>query len=346
MKIKKTLAFDDVLLSPRFSAIESRSSIDVSTSLRDLPFGLPMVSSPMDTVTESAMLKAMSESRGLGIVHRYNTIQAQSSIVHRAHAEGAKNIGAAIGVSGDYIDRAKSLVMAGANVLCIDIAHGHHSLMKNALKCVRSMFDDSVYIIAGNVATLEGFNDLSDWGADGVRVGIGGGSICSTRIQTGHGVPTFQSILDCASSDRDAALISDGGIRNSGDVCKALAAGADFVMLGSALAGTDESPGEVLHAPEVASGKLTYSKQKVYRGMASIEAQVDWRGHAASEEGVSSTVPYRGSVEKVLSSLEKGLRSGMSYSGSSSLSEFRSKAVFIAQTQSGQIESSTHVNMM
>lgn len=344
MKITKTITFDDVLLRPKYSSIESRKDIDVSSSMRDLTLRLPVVSSPMDTVTESEMLVAMDKLGGLGIVHRYNTITEQSKLVHIAHASGAKNVGAAVGVSGDYLDRAKSLVMAGANVLCVDIAHGHHSLMKNALKCLRSSFDETVYIIAGNVATLEGFNDLADWGADAVRVGIGGGSICSTRIQTGHGVPTLQSIIDCASSDRDTALIADGGIRTSGDVCKAIAAGADFVMFGSKLAGTDESPGEFLHVPEMLNGRINYTKQKVYRGMASVEAQVDWRGHTSSVEGVSSTVPYKGTVKDVLEEIERGLRSGMSYSGSSSISEFQSKAEFIQQTQSGQIESSTHIN--
>lgn len=344
MRIAKTITFDDVLLRPRYSDIESRKDISLTSSMRDLKIQLPVVSSPMDTVTESDMLIAMDRVGGLGIAHRYNTIPEQSKLVHIAHASGAKNVGAAVGVSGDYLDRAKALVMAGANVICVDIAHGHHSLMKNALKCLRSSFDDSVYIIAGNVATLEGFNDLSDWGADAVRVGIGGGSICSTRIQTGHGVPTLQSIVECAESDRDAALIADGGIRTSGDVTKAIAAGADFVMLGSKLAGTEETPGEVLHVPEMVNGKLTYSMHKVYRGMASVEAQVDWRGHTSSVEGVSSTVPFRGKVEDVVQEIERGLRSGMSYSGARSISEFQAKAQFIQQTISGQVESSTHIN--
>lgn len=346
MKITKTITFDDVLLKPQYSDIDSRSQIDVSSKIKDLSIGLPIISSPMDTVTESEMLVAMDNSQGLGIVHRYNTISEQSKMVHIAHASGSKNIGAAVGVSGDYLDRAKSAVMAGANVICVDIAHGHHSLMKNALKCLRSSFDETVYIIAGNVATLEGFNDLSDWGADAVRVGIGGGSICSTRIQTGHGVPTLQSIIDCSASDRDASLIADGGIRTSGDVTKAIAAGADFVMLGSKLAGTEETPGEFLHVPEMVNGKLTYSMHKVYRGMASVEAQVDWRGHTSSVEGVSSTVPHRGKVKDVLEEIERGLRSGMSYSGSRSIREFQLRAQFIQQTHSGQIESSTHVNLI
>jgi IMP dehydrogenase len=190
--------------------------------------------------------------------------------------------------------------------------------------------------MAGNVATLEAFNDLADWGANSIRVGIGGGSICSTRIQTGHGMPTLHSIMECSLSDRDAALIADGGIRNSGDVVKALAAGADAVMLGSLLAGTSQTPGEEIY--------LNGEKHKTYRGMASKDAQIDWRGHFASVEGVSSTVPMKGSVSNVLSEIERGLRSGMSYSGAKTLSELHSKSEFIIQTAAGAAESSTHIN--
>ena len=190
--------------------------------------------------------------------------------------------------------------------------------------------------MAGNVATLEAFNDLADWGADSVRIGIGGGSICSTRIQTGHGVPTLQSVIDCSKTDRNALLIADGGFKTSGDVVKALAAGADFVMLGSMLAATDESPGETFIS---ADGK----RYKVYRGMASKEAQMEWRGKTASLEGVSTTVPYKGSVELILSELEQGIRSGFSYTGARTLAELQSRAQFIKQSSAGQIESSTHI---
>ena len=190
--------------------------------------------------------------------------------------------------------------------------------------------------MAGNVATLQAFNDLADWGAHAIRVGIGGGSICSTRIQTGHGIPTFQSVLDCGKSDRDAALIADGGIRTSGDMVKALAAGADFIMVGSMLAGTDETPGEVM---------TIYGSppHKIYRGMASKEAQSDWRGRVSSIEGVTHTVPYRGPVSEVLHEMAVGIRSGLSYSGARSIQELQAKARFIRQTSAGAIESSTHI---
>ena len=160
----------------------------------------------------------------------------------------------------DFVERAIALVNTGVGFLCIDVAHGHHSKMRYALQTLRKTMGDSIHIMAGNVATLEAFNNLADWGADSIRVGIGGGSICSTRIKTGHGMPTLQSIMDCSLSDRDAALVADGGIRNSGDITKALAAGADFVMVGSLLAGTDETPGKTI---ESGNGAEEYHRLKV-----------------------------------------------------------------------------------
>ena len=189
-------------------------------------------------------------------------------------SQSRSRVAAAVGTSGDYLERAAALVGHGAKILCVDVAHGHHVLMKLALTKLRELFGDTVHIMAGNVATLEGYNDLVDWGADSVRCNIGGGSICSTRIQTGHGVPGLHTIIDCARSDRNAPIIADGGIRNSGDIVKALAAGADFVMLGSLLSGTDETPGDVINTRE--------GKFKSYRGMASKDAQVEWRGRTAS----------------------------------------------------------------
>ncbi len=336
--MKNSLSFDDVLLVPGYSDVTSRKDIDLGNNLGFIRLDLPIVSSPMDTITEADMAVALDKTGGIGIIHRYNTVKEQSNQIHKAHAAGATNIGAAIGVTEEYLDRAKYAVMAGANVLCVDIAHGHHCLMKNALKNLKSLFEGTVHIMAGNVATLEAFNDLSDWGADSIRVGIGGGSICSTRIQTGHGVPTLQSIIDCAKSDRGAMLIADGGIKNSGDIVKAIAAGADFVMLGSLLSGTDETPVEKHWDPT--TGSWVYP----YRGMASVEAQIKWRGHTSSIEGVSSVVTDKGKVSDVLSELEKGLRSGLSYTGSRDITNFQSKSTFIQQSTSGQIESSTHIN--
>ena len=182
---------------------------------------------------------------------------------------------------------------------------------------------------------MEGYNDLVDWGADSIRCNIGGGSICSTRIQTGHGVPGIQTIMDCAASGRGAPIIADGGLRSAGDIVKALAAGADFVMLGSLLAGTDETPGDVINTRR---GKL-----KSYRGMASKDAQIEWHGKTASLEGIATTIPCKGPVEDVLEELNRGIRSGFSYSGARTLTELQSKAKFVSQTPAGAHESSTHI---
>ena len=320
--MEQALSFDDVLLVPQYSEIASRSEVDTSFSMRALrKFQLPIVSSPMDTVTGEEMACAISQAGGVGVLHRYNSIKEQALMVMNITSQG-HDVGAAIGVGEGFLERAMALAQGGVSFLCVDVAHGHHSSVRYALE-------------AGNVATLQGFNDLADWGADSIRVGIGGGSICSTRIQTGHGIPTLQSIMDCSATDRDALLVADGGIRNSGDMVKALAAGADLVMVGSLLAGTDETPGEVLNTKE--------GKKKVYRGMASKEAQNAWRGRVSSIEGVSHVVPYRGPVKEVLHDLGVGIRSGLSYSGARSIAEFQSKARAIRQTSAGAIESSTHI---
>jgi len=336
---KNNLSYDDVLLVPQYSDIRSRSGIDVSTDLgNNLKLELPIFSSPMDTISEAPMAIEISKHGGAAIIHRYVGIEKQARMIRMAHdlAKTDLIVGAAIGVTDDYVKRAKALHDAGAAFLCVDVAHGHHILMKEALHELRATLGSDIHIMAGNVATVSAVNDLADWGADSIRCNIGGGSICSTRIQTGHGVPGLQTILDCAKTDRDVKIIADGGIRNSGDIVKALAAGADAVMCGSLLAGTDETPGKVL---EDKSGV----RWKIYRGMASKEAQISWRGRYASHEGVSTTVPYRGSVKYILEDLERGIRSGFSYSGARSLSELHACAQFVEQTTSGLTESHTHI---
>jgi len=337
-KMRKALSFDDVLLEPQYSDIFSRKDVDLSVDLgRGVELELPIISSPMDTISGKDMAIAMMSAGGMAIIHRYNTIEEQVGIITKVVEERfPANIGAAIGITGNYLERADLLYTAGIKMLCIDVAHGDHTLMREALQTLKNKFNDSVHIMAGNVATLEGFNRLADWGADSIRVGIGGGSICSTRIKTGHGIPTFQSILDCAKSDREAKLIADGGIKNSGDIIKSIAAGADAIITGSLLAGTDETPGPIVHDEKG-------NQYKSYRGMASRSAQVDWRGKSSSPEGVSTQVIYKGSVIDILSDLEGGIRSGLSYSGSIDLDILRAKAKFLTQTNAGQKESWTHI---
>lgn len=357
--MRETIAFDDVLLEPQYSDIKSRSEVDIGSNLgrltradtfrsesgtsmsvelreEEINFSVPIISSPMDTVTEAEMAVAMSKSGGFGILHRYNNIEDQVAMAKSAFTYTGRDttLAAAIGATGDYLERAKELNSAGVKIFCIDVAHGHHTHVKDALFNLRQEISN-IHLMAGNVATLTAFKDLENWGADSIRVGIGGGSICSTRIRTGHGIPTLQSIFDCASVARTAKVIADGGFKKSGDIVKALAAGADFVVLGSMLAGTDETPGEVLKK----DGKL----YKKYRGMASEEAQLDWRGRCSVSEGICATVPYRGRLSAVLAEIEGGIRSGLSYSGARNISELRARAKFLKQTSSAQLESNTHI---
>jgi IMP dehydrogenase len=333
----KGLTYDDVLLVPQYSDIESRSEVSLATELgRGVDLKIPIISSPMDTVSETDMAGTLGDLGGLSIIHRYNSIEEQAGMI--ASLGGEVLVGAAVGIAGDYIDRAIACVEAGAKVICIDVAHGHHILMKKAIKKIRKAVGKKIHIMAGNVATLEGFNDLADWGADSIRCNIGGGSICTTRVQTGHGVPGLETIFQCSKSDRNAKIIADGGIKNSGDIVKALAAGADAVMLGSLLAGTSESPGRTFKDTD---GKL----RKVYRGMASAEAQKDWRGRVSSQEGVSSSVPWRGPVGDVIEGLERGIRSGLSYSGARSVKELQAKAQWLQQSNASTTESSAHIRL-
>ena len=331
--MREALTYNDVLLVPQYSDIRSRTEVSLQSNLGTIECEIPIIASPMDTITTSPMAATMDSCGGLGIIHRYNSIETQCDHVGCMPVEAM--VGAAIGTSGDYLERATALVNTGVTLLCIDVAHGHHILMKEALRKLRVTLGNKVHIMAGNVATLEGYNDLVDWGADSVRCNIGGGSICSTRIQTGHGVPGLQTIMDCAASGRGAPIIADGGLRNAGDIVKALAAGADFVMLGSLLAGTDETPGDIINTRK--------GKVKAYRGMASADAQIDWRGKTSSLEGIATTVPCKGPVDDIISELVRGVRSGLSYSGARSITELQAKAEFVRQTSSGQAESATHI---
>jgi IMP dehydrogenase len=328
--MKEALSYDDVLLAPAFSEIESRSQVDLTSYLdKDLRFDTPIIASPMDTVSGAEMGIKLSQLGGVAVIHRYNTIEEQCKIVKTVKESGGR-VGAAIGTTGDFLQRLNALIFVGVDFICIDVAHGHHKLVHDAIKIIRAKYP-FMHIMAGNVATAEGFAALQEWGADSIRVGVGGGSICSTRIQTGHGVPNLTAIMDCAAVAHRATLIADGGIKNAGDIVKALAAGADFVMLGSLLAGTDEAPGDIV------------AGMKAYRGMASREAQEEWRGKSSAPEGIATTVTYKGPVEPIFNDLVGNIKSGLSYSGATTISGLFNKAQFIRQTSAGQLESSTHI---
>jgi IMP dehydrogenase len=342
--LQTALTFDDVLLVPAFSSIVSRSEVDLRLNLGpSIQLSLPVISSPMDTVTEADMAVAISKAGGLGIIHRYNSIEQQAKLVMEAKKGGAKFVGGAVGSTGDFYERALELFKSNVDVICVDVAHGHHQNVKDAMEKLQSLKDTAIgtiHLMAGNVATGKGFQDLSDWGADSIRVGIGGGSICSTRLQTGFGVPNLAAIFDCVQTQAyksgKTKLIVDGGIKNSGDMVKAFAAGAHFVMCGSMLAGTDESPGETF-----TDGNGV--KMKNYRGMASREAQTDWRGKSSAPEGISTFIKHKGSVVNILQDIHGNIQSGYSYAGARNFHELAGKVQFIQQTSAGAAESFTHI---
>lgn len=332
-----SLSFDDVILVPQYSDIRSRSEIDMSVKLTDdLVLTLPIISSPMNTVTETNMANAIHRLGGLGILHRYNTIEYQSKLL--SYVEVQEKRAAAIGVTGDYQERLTALVAQGLRIVCLDIAHGDHILMEEAIQWVKSTFPQ-LYIIAGNVATAAGFERLSRAGANAIRVSIGSGSICTTRIQTGHGRPTLEAIIQIAKykekTGDTALIVADGGIKNAGDIVKCLAAGADLVMLGSLLAGTYESPGRVV--------KTAQGSFKRYAGMASKEAQLKGRGHYNSIEGIATMVKFKGNVAFTIADLQKNIASGMSYSGARTIKELQELAIFQIQSMASHIEGMPHI---
>ena len=330
------LTFDDVLIVPSKSAVRSRKDPNLSTRLtKNLSIGMPFISANMDTVTESAMAVAMGNMGGVGILHRFMTIEQQIQEVHRVRGAGLKIIGASIGVNEEGLVRAEALVKEGVNLLTIDIAHGHSVAMVEMLQKLRDKFQNKVDLIAGNVATPEATEELIRAGADAIKVGIGPGSMCTTRIITGAGVPQLTAVAWCAEAARShkVPVIADGGLKSSGDVVKALAAGAETVMLGSLLAGCLETPGEI------------HGGKKHYRGMASRAAQVSWRGglpEGMAPEGEPTSVPVKGSAKDVIMELAGGLRSGMSYINAENLREIIEKARFMEMSANGFRESVAH----
>ncbi len=332
----KALTFDDVLLVPNKSDVRSRKDPDLSTRFtKSLNIKIPIMSSNMDTITELEMAKAMSDLGGVGILHRFMTIEEQISQVQQLKALNHEVIAASIGVNQDYKERAQALVDAGANVLTVDIAHGHSIQMIETVKYLKDTFGEKIQIIAGNIATPEGTLDLIEAGADAIKVGIGPGSMCTTRIITGCGVPQLTAVALCAeaANSKGIPVIADGGIKTSGDIVKALAAGASSVMLGSMLSGTIETPGEIKKG------------QKMYRGMASKAAQVSWRGElpkGMAPEGESTFVAIKGHVSDVINEVCGGIRSGMSYVNATSISDVKNNAYFMEMSSFGRLESGAH----
>jgi len=327
-------SFDDVLLVPQHSTIESRADVDLSTQLGDMRLGLPLVSANMDTVTEAKMAIAMGTAGGAGILHRFADLETQARWVYDCKQACVPSI-ISVGARGEHYGFLSEI---DVDAICVDVAHGDHL---NIVKLVRGLREDfpSLDIIAGNVATGAAALRLAVAGANIIKVGIGPGSVCSTRIVTGHGMPQLSAIMEAREKlneiNKPTFIIADGGIRYPGDIVKALAAGADAVMLGSLLAGTDEAAGERIVEHGVA--------YKTFRGMASRDVQTQKRaGQTLRIEGVTAKVPYRGPVSDTLDNLEAGIRSGFSYSGANNLAELREIAEFVVVTGNTLKENHPH----
>ncbi len=327
------ITFDDVLLVPAYNHHESRRIVDTSSTdrLGHLTLSLPVMSSNMDTITESVMANFMTSKGGIGVLHRFLSIE--DNIKEFKACRGPVFV--SIGCNSAELTRAEALRDAGAVFFCVDVAHAHAKYVGKTLKSLRHLLGTRC-IMAGNVATYAGADYLASCGADIIKAGIGGGSVCSTRIKTGFGVPMLTCIQDCARSDR--SIVADGGLRTSGDIVKALAFGADFVMIGGMLAGTTPTPGEVITN---ADGQLV----KRYRGMASREAQEAFLGQMhewKTAEGVSADVPYSDDQELIIADIIGGLRSGLTYAGADSISELQRKLNYIQITPAGRQESLPH----
>jgi len=331
--MRQALTFDDVLLVPAYNHYDSRQDVDVSVTDRTgkLTLGLPVMTANMDTVTESAMANFIGAKGGIGVLHRFMSIERNVEEYRRCTHPAFVSVGC----SDEELARAEALRDAGATLLVVDVAHGHAKYVGKTLKRLRQMLPDAC-LMAGNVATYAGADFLASVGADIVKVGIGPGSVCTTRLKTGHGVPQLTAIQDCARCDR--SIVADGGIRYAGDVVKALAFGADFVMVGGLLAGTGPTPGE---RRQDASGRWV----KGYRGMASREvADERWGGLSGwkTAEGVAIDVPLRDDEDAVVADLVGGLRSGLTYAGSKTIKELQRKLNYTVITPSGWSEGLPH----
>lgn len=333
---KTAVTFDDVLLVPRYNPLESRRS--VSTSVTDqtgkLNLDLPILTANMDTVTGHEMASFISSRGGAGVLHRFMSIEDN---VYEYKKSPQKTF-VSVGTSGNEVERFATLLVAGATYFCVDVAHGHAKYVKDMIKTMRSMAGNNICIMAGNVATLEGAEFLADAGADIIKVGIGPGSVCTTRIKTGFGVPQLSAVQECSRVNR--SIVADGGIRTPGDIVKALAFGADFVMVGGMLAGTEPTPGYTVEV----DGKT----MKEYRGMASKEAQEFFGAEMPkwkTDEGVSTFVTYRDDQDQIIDDIVGGIRSGLTYGGASNIKELQKNMRYSLISSSGKIESLPHKTM-
>lgn len=353
------LTFDDILLLPNYSEI-LREDVDLLTELHPkIKLKLPVISSPMDTVTETDMAIAMAQAGGLGVIHRNLSIDSQADIIRQVKSTPVANpeiaaldtndkllVAAGVGIGSDMNDRVRALIVAKTDLIAVDSAHGHTKGIIDAIRTIKSNHPE-VVLMAGNVASFDGAKALIEAGADIIRVGMGPGSICTTRIISGMGVPQITAVMEAvkASTDSNATIVADGGIRQMGDMAKALAVGANAVMLGSLLAGYDQSPGDTI--------EFENQKFKQFRGMGSASAMAEGGAarYAQSDtttksklisEGVEGLVPYKGNVEDYLHQIEGSLRSSFFYLGSPDLTTFFQTSKIIKISAAGMIESHPH----
>ncbi|MBL0714855.1 MAG: guanosine monophosphate reductase [Desulfosarcina sp.] len=332
------ITYDDVLLVPSYNHWESRKVVDIDIADKSgkLHLDLPVMTANMDSVTEDAMANFIGAMGGIGVIHRFMSIEENVRIFKACNYKTFVSIGC----SEMDLERTEALRDAGAEMFCIDVAHAHARYVGKTLRKIRAILGREACIMAGNVATYAGADFLASLNADIVKVGIGGGSVCTTRIKTGFGVPNLTAIKNCARVDR--SVVADGGIRTPGDIVKALAFGADSVMIGSMLAGTRPTPGDVISRRDPQGNEF---KVKVYRGMASSEAQDAFHGGMTewkTAEGVSLDVPYREDEELIIADIIGGLRSGLTYGGASTIRELQRKLDYIRITPAGWIENQAH----
>jgi IMP dehydrogenase len=327
------ITFDDVLLVPAYNHHESRRIVDTSMTDKTgkLRLELPVMSANMDTVTEHAMADFIGARGGIGVLHRFCSVEENLAMFKRC----AHKVFVSVGTAESEMERVEALHDAGAEYFCVDVAHGHARYVGKMVKRMRAILPNAC-IMAGNVATYAGADYLASVSADIVKVGIGPGSVCTTRIKTGFGVPQLTAIRECARADR--SIVADGGIRYPGDIVKALAFGADFVMLGGMLAGTRPTPGAPIQDGESAA-------YKIYRGMASKEAADDHLGSLTgwkTSEGVATRVAYREDEDEIIADIVGGLRSGLTYAGANTIRELQRKLNYVQISQAGRIENLPH----
>jgi IMP dehydrogenase len=340
--MQKSITFDDVLIKPQFSTISSRKDVDLSVNFGDFfTAKLPIISANMDTVTGPEMAKAMLELGAQACLHRFCSLNNSFKMFLNSVAQNGSVPMVSIGLGQDELDRAKALHRVGAKVFVIDVAHGAQLSVAEQAMGLRASLGENTAIVVGNFASADSVLDFlknCNVRIDAIKVGIGPGSACKTRTVTGVGVPQLTAILEISEVLRGTGIkvIADGGMRTSADICKALGAGADMVMLGGMLAGTDEAPGAVVEESGV--------KYKEYRGSASLEAYKDqgkvapWR----SAEGEAFKVEYKGPLKDILSQIEGGIRSSMTYVNARNLKEYKENVEFVEVSQSSVRENGPH----